>query len=367
MLFLKSLPANLRAHEGFEWPDQVGAIVQSETWDPYPACGGGLHGLRNGDGDISLLCDKRDAVWIAFESVDEHGNPSDTETAIIDWAKAKCHRAVIRAIGTLNEATDWLVRHGCTRVVYANHSVGDHQLATVGVCGTATSSNEGIAIGGYGATAKVAEYGIAITEARGTSQSQGNDTIAITGHHGNAAVENCSVAIAGDYGEAKGAECSIAIAKDCSEATVGEESIAIVKSRGKATSGIWGISVGRNYAAAVSGNAGYALTGQFGTASAGDKGVACAEYGGTAISGECGTSIADRTGKAKTGKNGVSIADEGGCVSGGENSVLILYGNNNTPVVAIVGLNGIKPDTIYKLHDGENRFVEVAQQPSKGA
>ena len=46
--------------------------------------------------------------------------------------------------------------------------------------------------------------------------------------------------------------------------------------------------------------------------------------------------------------------------------MLILYGKHDTPVVAIVGLNGIKPDTLYTLHDSEDRFVEVTQ-PSKGA
>ena len=45
MLFLKSLPATRLAYGNFLWPDQVGAIVQSTTWDPTPTCGGGLHGL----------------------------------------------------------------------------------------------------------------------------------------------------------------------------------------------------------------------------------------------------------------------------------------------------------------------------------
>ena len=55
MLFLKCLPLNLRAHKGFEWPSQVGNIVESETWDPNPVCGGGLHGLNNGKGSSDML------------------------------------------------------------------------------------------------------------------------------------------------------------------------------------------------------------------------------------------------------------------------------------------------------------------------
>lgn len=360
MLFLKSLPASLRAHEGiFQWPGNVGDIVTSDTWDPYPCCGGGLHGLVNGEGDHSLLCHDPDAIWIAFESVDEHGNPSDDETIIIDWKKGKCHRAIIRAIGTRDEATGWLVRQGCTRVVYAKRHVGNNQIAAVGTLGTATSSYEGIAIGEYGATAKVEESGIAITKARGTSQSRGNNAIAITDHHGNATVEDRSIAIAGDLGNAKGAENSIAIAKDGGHATVGADSIAITGDAGKATSDSWGISIGRQYAAVTSGGAGCALTGQYGEATVGCNGVAITEYGGKAISGECGTSIADRTGKAITGVRGVAIADVNGYVSGGEGSVLILYSANETPVVAIVGQNGIKPDTLYKLQGYDGPFVEA--------
>ena len=59
MLFLKSLPATRLAHGNFQWPDRVGAIVQSETWDPTPTCGGGLHGLVNGNGRTDLLCSPR--------------------------------------------------------------------------------------------------------------------------------------------------------------------------------------------------------------------------------------------------------------------------------------------------------------------
>ena len=119
MLFLKSLPADRLARNDFLWPDKVGAIVESETWNPAPVCGGGLHGLINGEGNTGLLCNHDDAIWYAFESVDEHGNPSDTETVDIDGEKGKCHRAIVRAVGTRTEATTWLVKQGCKHVPYA--------------------------------------------------------------------------------------------------------------------------------------------------------------------------------------------------------------------------------------------------------
>ena len=198
MLFLKSLPADLRANGGFQWPGQVGAIVESTTWDPYPVCGAGLHGLRNGEGDLQLLNLSETATWIAFESVDEHGDPSDAEAVVIDRAKAKCHRAIIRAIGARDEATAWLVQQGCTKVPYANITVGDYQVAAVGPCAKVSSGFNGIAIGGGHSHATVAECGIAITDSWGKSQSRGFNTVAISGRHGHATVEDCSIAITGD-------------------------------------------------------------------------------------------------------------------------------------------------------------------------
>ena len=362
MLFLKSLPATRLAHGNFQWPDRVGAIVQSETWDPTPTCGGGLHGLKNGEGQLGLLDDSTDAIWYAFESVDEHGNPSDDKAVVIDWEKAKCHRAIIRAIGTRDEATDWLVRQGCNQVAYANHLVGDYRLATVGHHGAAFSGNGGIAIGKRTATATVAERGIAITDDWGESKGNGQHTIAISDYQGKATVDDRSIAIVDDFGKATAQENSIAIAKDAGTATVGTKSIAIVACGGTATSGVIGVSIGSDTSGATTGDGGLAATRAFGVSVAGKKGIACAGYNGKAISGDHGTAIAGTAGAARTGKNGVAITDGSGCVSGGESSVLILYGKHDTPVVAIVGLNGIKPNTLYTLHDSEDRFIEV-QRP----
>jgi hypothetical protein len=359
MLFLKALPANRLAYGNFLWPDQVGAIVEAPDWSPHPSCGYGLHGLRNGEGDLGLLCQHPDAVWYAFESVDENGNPSDAESVVIDYGKAKCHRAIIRAVGTRDEATAWLVEHGCTKVPYANHLVCDYQLATVGNYGTATSGNQGIAIGKDRATAKVAEGGTAITGSWGESEGCGHRAIAITDYQGTATVEDRSIAIADDHGTATAQECSIAIAGDAGTANVGMESIAIVRRGGTATSGAIGISIGAGTSGATTGNGGLAATSTYGVSLAGDDGIATTGYSGKATSGDRGTSITGPAGVAKVGKNGVAIADGSGRVSGKENSVLILYGKHDTPVVAIVGLNGIKPGTLYTLHDSEDRFVEA--------
>ena len=309
MLFLKSLYADNRGYNGFLWPDKVGAIVESETWDPTPVCGGGLHGLINGNGSSQLLKTSPDAIWIAFESVDENGNPSDAEAVTIDYEKGKCHRAIIRAIGSKKTATAWLMAQGCTYVHYAVKVATDNH-------GTATAG----------------DWGIAVTERYGVAEAK-NQGIAISDERGKSATGNWGIAISADYGTATGDIGSIAIAGYHSMATTRE--------------------------------CGIAITGAHGTAVAGSKGIAKTSNEGLAVvDGSDGTALAGIKGGAIVGENGIVAASEEGIVMGGEGSVLILDGAismvpfKRQKYVAIVGQNGIKPNTRYRLN-GMNQFVEV--------
>ena len=139
MKFLKSLPANRRAHGGFEWPAEVGAIVEAPDWNPAPVCGGGLHGLIDGQGKATLLNTDADAVWYAFESVDADGRVSDDEAVYVTedgGGKGKCRRAIVRAVGTRQQATGWLIASGCVGVHYGTATAGDRGTATAGNGGT---------------------------------------------------------------------------------------------------------------------------------------------------------------------------------------------------------------------------------------
>ena len=149
MKFLKSLPANRKAYNGFEWPAEVGVIVEAPDWTPAAMCGGGLHGLIDGRGNVGLLRLDKDAIWYAFESVDAEGNVSDDDAVAIDCDKGKCRRAIIRAVGTREQATSWLVAAGCTGVHFGTATAGDEGTATAGDGGTATAGNYGTATAGY--------------------------------------------------------------------------------------------------------------------------------------------------------------------------------------------------------------------------
>ena len=132
MKFMKSVPADRKAHGGFEWPAEVGAIVEAPDWSQKPVCGGGLHGLIDGRGDVGLLCKDAAAVWYAFESIDADGNPSDADAIAIDDAKGKCRRAVVRAVGDRATVTRWMVDAGCTGVHWGTAAAGYGGTATAG-------------------------------------------------------------------------------------------------------------------------------------------------------------------------------------------------------------------------------------------
>ena len=85
--------------------------------------------------------------------------------------------------------------------------------------------------------------------------------------------------------------------------------------------------------------------------------IIAGEYG-NATTGNGGIAITTRRGETKCGHNGIAISGFRGTVCGDEGSVLVLKNENNEPIVAIVGKNGIKPNATYTL-DYEGNFVEV--------
>ena len=263
MKFLKSLPANRRAYNDFEWPAEAGAIVEAPDWNPKPACGGGLHGLVDGRGDVGLLCKDADAIWYAFESVSSAGEPSDAEAVVINGDKGKCRRAMIRVVGTREAAVQWLVAKGCTGVHFSTATAGDRGTATAGYGGTATAGDGGTATAGHGGTA---------TAGYGGTATAGHGGTATAGHGGTATAGGGGTATAGDRGTA----------------TAGDRGTATAGDRGTATAGYGG------------------------TATAGDRGTATAGYGGTATAGMGGTLILCRWDEkrykysvAEVGENGI--------------------------------------------------------------
>ena len=115
---------------------------------------------------------------------------------------------------------------------------------------------------------------------------------------------------------------------------------------------------------ATAGYRGAATAGDSGAATAGDSGAATAGECGAATAGECGA--ATSRGKSASGKNGLSVARGNDVrVKGGLGAILVIaeeekdnYDIREWKAVVVDG-EKIKPDTWYKLSDGE--LVEVEE------
>ena len=116
--------------------------------------------------------------------------------------------------------------------------------------------------------------------------------------------------------------------------------------------------------AATAGDSGAATAGDSGAATAGSYGAATAGSYGAATAGDSGA--ATSRGTAATGENGLSVARGNDVkVKGGIGAVLVIVNEREENYniaewkAAIVDGEKIKPDTWYKLENGE--LIEVAE------
>ena len=156
-------------------------------------------------------------------------------------------------------------------------------------------------------------------------------------------------------GVATAGDCGVATSGDCGVATAGNCGVSTVCRNGTAIAGVYGIATAGDCGVAIARLEGVATAGYFGLAIAGDCGVA--------QSGDRGTSSS--RGSSSSGNNGLSVARGiGARVKGGDNAVLVIAIEDNFENIvhfntAIVGKDGIKPDTWYTL-DENGEFVEYS-------
>ncbi len=177
---LRTCNAKFEAHGGFVWPEQ--GWVEAPDWNPDPTCGGGLHFLRNGEGDASLLSADPDAKWMVVRAFAR-------EVVDIDRAKSKARRCEVVYAGSRPEAvtlvrsivgwdkhicfaTDAVLRDGATLAIGSRATI------------TAEGSRATITAKGDGATITAEGYGATITAegSRATITAKGDDaTITVEG------------------------------------------------------------------------------------------------------------------------------------------------------------------------------------------
>jgi hypothetical protein len=252
---MKVVGPDMRSYGGFLWPES--GYVEAPDWNPEPACGNGLHGWLNGQGDIACqpFSYMDGAKWLILEVGD-----------YVDLGeKVKFKACSVVHCGTKQSATDFLTKEGVTGPII----------------GSTISGGDGSTVsGGYGSTVS-GGYGSTVSGGDGSTISGGDgSTISGVGY---------STVSGGDGSTVSGGD-------------------------GSTVSGGDGSTVSGGYVSTVSGGYGSTVSGG---------------YGSTVSGGYVST------------------------VSGGYGSVLILRDSGNRPNVRVVGIDGILPNTPYKLIDGE--------------
>jgi hypothetical protein len=130
-LFLRTTDKDGKSHGGFQWPLEVGAIVTAPDWDATPKCGNGLHGLLNGEGEVSHLSDTPDAIWWIVEADD----------AIDLGGKHKFQSCKVVSFGRREEVTPQLRKMTGGAVHYLTETGGDYATLTGGDGATLTGGD----------------------------------------------------------------------------------------------------------------------------------------------------------------------------------------------------------------------------------
>ena len=174
-LVLRTCKADLTSYGGFQWPSEVGAVVEAEDFNTHKVCGYGLHGWLHGKGDPSASgsIGDADAKWLVVEVL---------RSEIVELCgKIKFPRCTVRHIGDRLSATTFLLNNEPAAV--GSEVIG--AFVTAGYAGTATAGYAGTATAGNRGTATAGNRGTATAGNRGTATA-GDDGTATAGYAGTA-------------------------------------------------------------------------------------------------------------------------------------------------------------------------------------
>lgn len=135
-LVLRSCKADFSAYGGFAWPSS--GYVDAPDWEASASCGNGLHGLLDGKGDYSLLCNDWDAQWLVV-AVDRN------LCVNIDGNKIKYPWGYVIYSGASREALKIILTN--PPILIAESTTGDyaHSSTTGNYAHSSTTGSDGIA------------------------------------------------------------------------------------------------------------------------------------------------------------------------------------------------------------------------------
>jgi hypothetical protein len=145
--YLRTTDKDGKAFGGFQWPVQVGAVVEAPDWSPTAECGNGLHGLKDGLGGSRYLSWDADALWWIVEA---------DEAVCIYGDKWKFQRCTVISVGSRADVTAELYRlrpgpiHGLimTGGDLSTLTGGDRATLTGGDLSTLTGGDRATLTGG---------------------------------------------------------------------------------------------------------------------------------------------------------------------------------------------------------------------------
>ena len=170
---LRTCNADMTSRGGFAWPRE--GWVEAPDWDPSPECGGGLHFLRNGEGDADLLSHDADAVWQVIMSY-------ESETVDIDNTKSKAKRCNVLLSGPWHEATAKLrsLVGSDKRIPYVCETAGDESSQTAGDHSVQTAGDRSVQTAGHWSVQTAGDRS-AQTAGRRSVQTAGDGSVQTAG------------------------------------------------------------------------------------------------------------------------------------------------------------------------------------------
>ena len=217
-LFLRSTGPGGESYGGFRWPTEAGAMVNAPDWNPDPFCGGGLHGLAYGLGDLGLMRSPGDpgVLWYVCEAMlSESVNLGD---------EIKVPRCRVVYAGTFGDAMELITPAQSAEVI--RRSSGS--ASATGDSGSASAtgySGSASATGYRGSASATGSSGSAsATGDRGSASATGySGSASATGYRGSASAtgERGSASATGERGSAS------ATGSRGSASATGEHSIAV--------------------------------------------------------------------------------------------------------------------------------------------
>jgi hypothetical protein len=225
---LRTCRKDMRAYNGFVWPES--GPVSAPDWNPEPVCGGGLHGLLMGIGNISHLSWDSNAKWFVVEV--DSGSVVDLD------GKVKVPSGNVVYCGDRDGAVSFLVQNGgdVTKIPFTHQRCGDRSTLTGGYDSTLTGGNGSTLTGGNYSTLTGGNYstltggnGSTLTGGNGSTLTGGDCSTLTGGNYSTLTGGKRSTLTGGNDSTLTGGDCSTLTGGDWSALTGGNDSTLIAK------------------------------------------------------------------------------------------------------------------------------------------